>query len=140
MSDHDTAPPRRSRRSWLLSLLIFAAGLVCGASLTVVVIANRVTHALQHPGQAVARVEQLMDRRLKLDEAQRAEVERIVAEAQRKAQALRSAFQPEMEQVLIDASNQIRSVLRPEQLPAFEQFVARARSLRPKLPAGVVGR
>ena len=125
------AKPGRTWRSWAVGLLIFGAGMVCGGAVTTIVVVHRLRMAIHDPQQTVGRVERLMNHRLDLDAGQQAEVRRIVSEAQQTILSMRGEFQPRVEAVLADASNQIRGVLRPDQVPAWDQFVKRARSFRP---------
>ncbi len=67
-------PVPRPRRRWLtllLCLLIFGAGLVCGAGLMIVTTVHRLQYAIHHPEDAPARVATTLKRKLALDDKQR---------------------------------------------------------------------
>jgi hypothetical protein len=123
------ASPRRRWLTTVLALVIFLAGAVSGAALTVVVAMNRIQFAIQHPEAAPPRIASTIARRLDLDESQRGQVEAIIARRQKEISAIRRKFQPEIAAELEGVREEVAAVLnnaqreRWEQL--FDQFQAR---------------
>jgi hypothetical protein len=110
--------PRAKQRRWvtlLLAVMIFAAGLVTGAGLTVLVVAKRVQYAIQHPETAPARISAVLQRRLGLDDAQKEQVESIVAKRQVELLAIRRDYQPRVTAELEQLRDEIGEVLTPSQ-------------------------
>lgn len=108
----------RPRRKWLtllLGILIFGAGLACGAGLMIVVTVHRLQYAIHHPEDAPARVAATLKRRLGLDDKQRAQVEAIVAKRQVDLAAIRREFQPKVMETLEQVRNEISGVLSETQ-------------------------
>lgn len=111
-------PAPRPRRRWLtalLGILIFVAGAACGAGLTVVVVANRIQHAIQHPEEAPPRIADRLQWRLGLDDAQRAKIEAIVAKHQTELMAIRREVQPKVVEQLEQVRDEISGVLNDPQ-------------------------
>jgi hypothetical protein len=115
----DSLPPAPlPRRRWLtalLGMLIFVAGAACGAGFTVVVVANRVQHAIQHPEEAPPRIAARLKWRLGLDDDQQAKVEAIVAKHQVELLAIRREFQPKVVDQLEQVRDEISGVLNDSQ-------------------------
>jgi len=131
--------PARPKRRWftiLLALVIFLAGAVSGAALTVVVAVNRIQFAIRHPETAPARITTAIARRLDLDESQRERVQAIIATRQREIAAIRGKFQPEIAGQLDGVRNDVSDILDDSQRERwndlFDQFQAR---WMPALPA-----
>jgi predicted Co/Zn/Cd cation transporter (cation efflux family) len=96
-------------------MLIFVAGAACGAGFTVVVVANRVQHAIQHPEEAPPRIAARLKWRLGLDDDQQAKVEAIVAKHQVELLAIRREFQPKVVDQLEQVRDEISGVLNDSQ-------------------------
>jgi len=111
-------PPPAKRRRWLtivLALAIFAAGFATGAGVTALAAVNRIQYAIQHPELAPARVAKMLQRRLRLDDDQRAKVERIIAERQTRLATIRRQFQPLITLQLNQLRDEIGEVLNTDQ-------------------------
>lgn len=108
-------PPRRRWLTAVLGILIFVAGAACGAGLSVVVVANRIQHAIQHPEEAPPRIAARLKWRLGLDDDQRAKVEAIVAKHQTELMAIRREVQPKVVGQLDQVRDEISGVLTESQ-------------------------
>ncbi|MDD4888510.1 MAG: hypothetical protein PHU85_01155 [Phycisphaerae bacterium] len=132
------APPRRRR--WLTVLVcaaLFVTGAVGGAAGSAMFIRNRVQNAIHHPEIGRQRLEQMLTRRLDLDERQRREVGRILRERQRETQRIRRQFYPLMRAELERSNEEIAGVLRPGQRAKWREIYAtfQSRWLPPPPPA-----
>ena len=108
----------RPRRKWvtlLLALLIFVAGLVCGAGLTIVTAVHRLQYAIHHPEDEPARVATTLKRKLGLDDKQRGQIEEIIARRQVDLNAIRREFQPKVMDQLTQIRDEISGVLNETQ-------------------------
>jgi hypothetical protein len=137
-------PPVPRRRRWpmvLLALAIFAAGAVCGAGATVIFVVNRVQHAIHHPEDAPARLAGVLQRRLDLTDAQRAEVDAIIAKRQTELLAIRREVQPQVADELEELRAEVDQVLTAEQREhwskLFDTFIRRWLPQAPPPPAPV---
>jgi hypothetical protein len=137
-ANHLPEPPLRRRRRWLsvtLALVIFAAGLVCGAGLTVIVVVNRLQNAIHNPEVAATQIASAIDRRLGLNDEQRQKVEAIVARRQQNLAAIRREVQPQVEAELNELRQEVAAVLDDSQREAWSQLFDRFRARwLPKLP------
>lgn len=70
------------------------------------------------------RVERFV-KELRLDAAQRPKVEAILDAKREKMKALRDKVRPQYEALRASTSQELRAVLRPEQIPALERIEAR---------------
>ena len=125
-------PPPASRRRWLtllLALVIFVAGMASGAALTVHFAVSRLQFAIHHPEAAPPRIAAAIQRRLDLDDAQSAEVEKIIAKHQLEIAAIRRKFQPEIIEQLDSVLDEVAAVLQEPQrekwTTLFDQFQER---------------
>lgn len=137
------APPLapRRRRRWptlLLALVLFASGLIAGAGVTALVIAQRARTAIQQPERMPARLARHLGRRLGLSPDQSARVQAILAERQEALQEIRSRCQPEMEAELDRIEREIAAVLEGKQVEKWERLFRRLRRawVPPLPPAG----
>jgi DNA anti-recombination protein RmuC len=111
-----TAPePRRRWVTVLAALLIFSAGLASGVGLTVVVAVHRLQHAIHHPEEAPSRVAAMLQRRLRLSDEQKSQIEKIVAKRQAELTAIRQRFHPEVAKQLDELHKEIGEVLTEPQ-------------------------
>jgi uncharacterized membrane protein len=125
-------PPERRRRSWLtllLALVVFVAGMASGAALAVHYAVGRLQFAIHHPEAAPARIAATIERRLRLDDAQTAKVEQILARRQIEIAAIRRKFQPEIVEQLDSVRDEVATVLdepqRAKWTTLFDQFQQR---------------
>jgi hypothetical protein len=107
-------PPERRGRRWLtllLALIVFGAGMASGAALTVHYAVSRLQFAIHHPEAAPPQIAAAIGRRLRLDAAQTAKVEQILAKRQVEIAAIRRKFQPEIVEQLDSVRDEIAAVL-----------------------------
>jgi hypothetical protein len=117
-------PAAVKRRRWLTLLLasvIFTAGLASGAALTVAVAVHRLQYLIHHPEEAPGRIAARLERRLGLDEVQRAKVEAIVAKRQAELMTLRGEIQPRLMEQLRLLREEIGEVLTEPQRERWER-------------------
>lgn len=120
---------------WLALALVFFAGFA-GGIVTTRAIARRVLRAaLAHPERVQHYIERDLDRKLKLDTRQQAEVHRVVVQAREQLSDLRQEFQPRVSLILSEARREISAVLTPEQQKRFEDYLA-SHPLPPGLGTG----
>jgi predicted Co/Zn/Cd cation transporter (cation efflux family) len=85
--------------------------------------------AIHHPEVAPARIAATIQRHLRLDDAQTAKVEQILAQRQVEIAAIRSKFQPEIVEQLDSVRDEIAAVLdepqRAKWTTLFDQFQQR---------------
>lgn len=65
-----------------------------------------------------------MQDRLKLTPAQVTQLETIMHETKAKTRAVRDSYHPQMLQIKQEHIARVRSILTPEQIPAYEKLVA----------------
>jgi hypothetical protein len=68
-------------------------------------------------------IEEMRDR-LKLTPAQVTQLETILRETKAKTRAVRDQYQPQMLKIKQDHMERVKSILTPEQIPAYEKLVA----------------
>ncbi|MBN2476509.1 MAG: hypothetical protein JXB62_17980 [Pirellulales bacterium] len=131
------APPRR--RAWvrlLLSLAIFVSGVVVGAGGTLIVVRNRVLHAVHHPEDMPAVIAARLRRTLSLRDDQAQQVEQILRQRQLALQEIRRRFQPQVETELDAVEAQISAVLDETQRVRWQKhFEHLRRTWMPAPPA-----
>ncbi len=118
-------PAPEKRRRWLtvlLALLIFGAGLASGVALTVAVAVHRLQYLIHHPDEAPARIAARLERRLGLDEQQKAKVEAILAKRQAELMTLRGQFQPQVVEQLNRLREEIGAVLTEPQRERWQRM------------------
>jgi hypothetical protein len=111
-------PAPEPRRRWvtvLAAVLIFGAGLASGVGLTVVVAVHRLQHAIHHPEEAPSRVATMLQRRLRLNDEQKSQIEAIVAKRQAELTAIRRQFHPQVAKQLDELHKEIGDVLTEPQ-------------------------
>lgn len=129
------APKKRRWRAFFLGVVILVCGMVIGAGGTVVVMKHIILHAIQHPEEAPQRITDRVRGRLDLTEAQATKVKAILAERQKKIQALRRQVQPEVEKELEKAKEDVAAVLNPDQAKKWRERFDHLRIWFPALPA-----
>ncbi len=65
-----------------------------------------------------------MQSRVHLTAAQVTELQRIMDDTKAKYRAVRDAYRPEMLQIKAEHIKRVKSILTPEQIPAFERLMA----------------
>jgi len=128
-------PPARPRRirALLLMLAVFLCGGVCGASLAVVVVVQRLQNTVRHPERLPGRTTQRLTQRLDLTPEQQTQVRSIL---ERHHQAMR----PMIGRQLRTMRGEIEAVLTPEQKEEWESMGRRWRRTTPEEPTGPRGR
>ena len=125
-----TSLPKPRRRWWvtlLLSLVIFAAGAVVGAGLTVAVAVKRIQHAIMHPEEAPRHITDHLRSKLDLTDEQASAVLLIVTKRQAALQAIRAEVHPRVETELEGAFADVDKLLTPKQSAAWRTMVKRLR-------------
>ncbi len=129
--------PRRRWLTALLGVLIFGAGFACGAGFTIVVAVHRLQYAIHHPEEAPARVASTLQRKLRLDDAQKAKIEAIVAKHQVELAAVRREFQPRVIEQLEQIRDEIGQVLDDSQRERWTKMFDTVRDRwLPPIPVG----
>jgi len=106
---------------------VFLLGAVTGSGVTRITMARDV-HAIIDAPPLVVRQKALLagiDRSVHLDEQQRKEVRAILAAHAAEARELRRALEPRAADLRSKTFAEVRAVLRPEQMSAFQRFVER---------------
>jgi Spy/CpxP family protein refolding chaperone len=112
----------------LIVVVAFIAGLfvgVAGDRFVLFRIGHRVGEGTP-PGHLVS----YLNRELKLNDSQRAQIERIVNDHRARMDAVFKSVQPQMRQEIDAASTQIEAVLTPEQRVKFSEMRERAEKRR----------
>ena len=127
------------KKSILLLVLVFTAGLVVG------IVGTRIAarHFIQRIMTQPERFQQFMERdlawQLRLDRDQRARLHDILTASRGQLREIRKQIQPQTALVYSNANAQIAALLTPGQQTAFEQFKAAnpffLRTQRPQPPA-----
>src|SRR4029078_59970 len=116
-----TAAPMQATTSsprWLtilIALPAFAAGFVSRGLVTAIVAIHRLQYAIHHPETAPERMSKMLQRRLRLTDDQRAEIEKNFCGAQAKRPAVRRVFQPLITMELNKLREEIGAVLTDQQ-------------------------
>jgi hypothetical protein len=127
------------KKSILLLVLVFTAGLVVG------IVGTRIAarHFIQRIMTQPERFQQFMERdlawNLRLDGDQRAQLHDILTASRTQLREIRKQIQPQTAVVYSNANAQITALLTPAQQARFEQFKAAnqffLRTQRPEPPA-----
>lgn len=114
----------KTLRVWLVLALVFFAGFA-GGVLTTRTITRRVVQAVMaHPALLRGRIERDLDRKLKLDARQEAELHRVLLQSGERLKELRRDFQPRLHTILSETRQEISALLTPEQQRQFEKYLA----------------
>lgn len=109
--------------------LVFILGMMAGGLVTAGFVQNRIRHFIAGGPDAVSElIVHRLSRELRLDAAQRAQLESIVRGTREEIKGIRRGVQPRIDQTLGSAEQQVRSILRPAQIKKFDQIVSRARN------------
>lgn len=130
-----SAPRRKRWRSVLFGIVILLCGIAIGAGGAVIVIRHVVLHAIQHPEEAPQRMTNRVRRMLDLSEHQAAEVKKILTERQKAILGLRRQIQPQVENELDKAKEDVAAILKPEQAKKWRERFDRLRIWFPALPS-----
>ena len=107
------------RKAQLIVVTAFILGVAVGMS---------GQYLLSHPAPPPAastpdNVADEMTRAVKLDQAQRSQVIKILGDCQKQSQDLREQTHPQFQAVRENARNRIRALLSPEQLVSFNEWI-----------------
>ncbi|MBI5252459.1 MAG: hypothetical protein HY912_23440 [Desulfomonile tiedjei] len=127
-------PKRRRWRSFFLGMMILLFGIAIGAGGTVVIAKRVILHAIHHPEEAPKRMTERVRSKLDLSEEQTAKVKAILTERQKEIQALRRRIQPEVENELQKAKEEVAAILRPDQAEKWRERFDQLRIWFPALP------
>jgi len=124
---------RRKAAVWLV--LVFVLGAATGGVFGYA-LAHR-TYAASRPAmqsdeQRRAQKVSEMTREIGLDANQARQIAAIIAQAQSEGRAVREKSEAEMDAVRQKARGQMRTLLTPEQVPKFEDYVSRLDAQRKK--------
>jgi|SRR5579863_5632566 len=115
----------RKRNQWaaaLLAFLLFASGILVGA-LGHRYYAGTTVSAKSAEDFRHHYIEE-MQSRLHLSPTQLSELETILDETKAKYKAVRDAYHPQMMKIRSEQLARVKSILTPQQIPAYEQLVA----------------
>jgi hypothetical protein len=127
--------PKKSRwRSFLLGILILIFGIAIGAGGTIVIAKRVILHAIHHPEEAPQRMTDRVSGKLGLSAEQTAKVKAIFTERQKAIQSLRRQIQPQVEDELQKAKEEVAAVLKPDQAKKWQERFDQLRVWFPALP------
>jgi hypothetical protein len=137
-----SSPPPAPPRLWLrriltvvLAGLIFFAGIVTGAAITVKIIRTRISEAILHPEKGRELLLKQLTKKLILDGDQQKKIGSIIESRQKDMLSIRVELQPRVEQVITKGKSEIEEVLKPDQMQKWNEFVEDKRSRwRPPMP------
>jgi hypothetical protein len=106
-------------------VLVFVLGALSGAIVSHGVYRHKVD-ALIYGGHEARRAEivERMSCRLKLDRDQRAKLESIMKDTHKEMLEARRPIEPRIDEILARTETRVREILRPDQMDAFNKFVA----------------
>ncbi len=124
-----TDNPGRARTAVVAALLLaatFATGVVAGVAADRFVLVRQ-ARILPREGMRFvsARITRAMDRELDLTDAQRAGVERILAERQRRIEKVWTGIRPQVRAEIDRTNREIEAILTEQQRPKFRDMTAR---------------
>ena len=138
------AETRGRARSAVVAAILLAAtfltGMVAGVAADRFVLV-REARILPRAGMRFvsARIVRAMDRELDLTDAQRADVERILAERQRRIERVWSEMRPQIRTEIERTNREIEAILTEEQKPKFEELTRRWEARMEKLLGRTTG-
>jgi hypothetical protein len=99
----------------LLILLVFASGLIIGASAATIIIAQQFRYAMRHPNEIPTRLTARLTRRLNLDASQSDQVRALLTVRLAHLQQVRQQVQPQVRAELRGFHEDVRKLLNPTQ-------------------------
>lgn len=106
----------------LLIGLVFLAGVVAGVVGTRIVIRHWVRSAIQRPQLVQTLIERRLNRQLRLDVNQQAQVHQILTDARGQLKGLRQEYRPQVVLIVSNADVEISALLTPAQQKRFEKM------------------
>ena len=116
-------------KPWLLLILVFLAGLVCGVVGTRQVMRHMVFLALRSPDRMRDRMERRLTSDLTLTPEQRVKAHTILLSTYAQLQQLRTELGPRYLAIVDQAQSELSTMLTPEQRVTFEKLVKKRRFL-----------
>jgi hypothetical protein len=105
-------------------VLVFVLGAVAGAIVSHRVCQHRMETIVSGGPKAMREfIFKRMDRELRLDAGQRAQLQAIFQETHEQIKAVRGKTQPQVDEIINRADDRVRAILRPDQRDKFEKFV-----------------
>jgi hypothetical protein len=123
-TQHAARPARRRCATLVMVLVIFVAGILVGAGMTVAVVVRNVQYAIKNPAIVPERAAKRLQRSLNLDERQAADVRKILFELQARLQQIRSRVYPDVQTAIQESRGEIAEVLTDEQRIRWEEIFA----------------
>ncbi|HXR05656.1 MAG TPA: periplasmic heavy metal sensor [Verrucomicrobiae bacterium] len=119
----------------LLVGLVFLAGVVAGVVGTRIAIRHWVRSAIQRPQMVQTLIERRLNRQLRLDANQQAQVHQILTGARGQLRELRQEYRPQVVLIVSNADVEISALLTPAQQRRFEKMKLENRAfLQPAEP------
>ena len=119
----------------LLVGLVFLTGVVAGVVGTRIAIRHWVRSAIQRPQMVQTLVERRLNRQLRLDANQQAQVHQILTDARGQLKGLRQEYCPQVVLIVSNADVEISALLTPAQQERFEKMKRENRAfLQPAEP------
>jgi hypothetical protein len=128
------APKKKRWRVVLLGIIILVCGVAIGAGGAVVVMRHMILHAIEHPEEAPQRITDRIRGKLGISDEKAARIKAILSERQKAIHALRRQVQPQIEQELNLAREEVAALLNPEQADKWRKRFDRLRIWFPTLP------
>ncbi len=117
----------------LCVLLVFLLGAASGGLAVHIIYKSRMETYLH--GDYKAREQVILDRlsrKLDLDGSQRAQLLTIIRQTHNEISSIKKQYRPQMEAVLDKSRQEVRQMLRPDQLAKFDQFIQRRKAMHEK--------
>ena len=120
-------PPRRRRGclTFILVILVFIFGMICGSGLTVFGVVRRVRRDMASPERRPQRATRHIARKLDLTPEQEEKVRAILLQQHEEFKGLRRDAGPRIVKRLVETDRAIREVLSPEQERQWRVLVER---------------
>ena len=128
-------PKKRWWRTVLLGIVILVCGVAIGAGGTIVITRHLILHAIQHPEEAPQRITDRVRSKLGVSDEQAAQIKAILSKRQQAIHALRRQVQPQVEEELYQAREEVAALLKPEQADKWRKRFDRLRIWFPALPS-----
>ncbi len=106
----------------LLVGLVFLAGAVAGVVGTRIAIRHWMRLAIDRPQMVQMLIERRLDRQLRLDANQQAQVHQILTDARGQLKGLRQEYRPQVVLIVSNADVEISALLTPAQQQRFEKM------------------
>jgi shikimate kinase len=111
-----------------VGVLIFIAGGVLGAGISLRFLRDRVLYVLHHPQEVPARLSLELKGRLGLNAEETEKVRQIIARRQLALQKIRREVQPQVEEELDELRKEISDALTPEQSAKWNAWFEQMRA------------